>query len=82
MADILPEQTQQWQAIEKLAALVLARKLRALGELARHALLLFAAVARHRYVDAARWAAAWMAEDVAPAMRAGLVLLLVAVLSA
>ena len=70
------------QAIEKLVALVLARKLRALGELARHALLLFAAVAGHWYVDAARRAAAWMAEDVAPAMRTGLMLLLVAVFSA
>lgn len=70
------------QAIEKLAAFVLACELRALGELARHTLLFFAAVARHWYVDAARWAAAWMAEDVAPAVCAGLVLLLVAVLSA
>ena len=69
------------QAVEELAAGALASKLGALGKLAWDSLLLFAAVAGHRHVDAAGWAASRVAEDVAAAVCASLMLLLVTVLA-
>jgi hypothetical protein len=69
------------QAVEELAAGALAGELGALGKLARDSLLLFAAVAGHRHGDAAGWAASRVAKDVAAAVCASLMLLLVTVLA-
>lgn len=69
------------QAVEELAAGALACELGALGKLAWDSLLLFSTVAGHGHVDAAGWAASRMAKDVAAAVCASLVLLLVTVLA-
>ena len=69
------------EAVEELAAGALACELGALGELARDSLLLFSTVAGHGHVDAAGWAASRVAKDVAAAVYASLMLLLVAVLA-